>query len=106
MAGRVIRRPGPAVEPAPATGPRWSQRLLWGAFGLLAGFATGILASLVVLSWAGPVVAQFVFRLCAYGFILAGLDFGGQRARWRQALLRGFGLGAAIALLRIVFAIL
>jgi hypothetical protein len=89
-----------------AEGPRWSQRLLWGAFGLLAGFAAGTIFSLVLLAWTGPLAAQFVFRLCAYGFILAGLDFGGERARWRQALLRGFGLAAAIAILRIVFAIL
>lgn len=102
----MSRRPGPAVEPAPATGPRWSQRLLWGAYGLLAGFVTGTLFSLLLLSWAGPLAAQFVFRLCAYGFILAGLDYGGERARWKQALLRGFGLAAAIAILRIVFAIL
>ncbi|HEX8672139.1 MAG TPA: hypothetical protein VF710_09630 [Longimicrobium sp.] len=88
------------------TGPRWSARLLWGAYGLLAGFATGILASLVVLSWAGPLIAQFVFRLCAYGFILAGLDYGGERRRWKRALLRGFGLGAAIALLRVALSIL
>lgn len=95
------------VESAtPETGPRWSARLLWGAYGLLAGFATAILASLAVLSVAGPLVAQFVFRFCAYGFILAGLDFGGERPRWRRALLRGFGLGAAIALLRVVFAVL
>ena len=86
--------------------PRWSQRLLWGAFGLLAGFASGTILSLALLSWTGPLAAQFVFRLCAYGFILPGLDYGGERARWRQALLRGFGLGAAIALLRIVFALL
>ena len=103
----MIRRSGPAVEPAtPGTGPLWSQRLLWGAFGLLAGYAAGILLSLAVLSWAGPLAAQFVFRLCAYGFILAGLDFGGDRTRWRRSLLRGFGLAAAIAVLRIVFAIL
>ncbi|HEX8455080.1 MAG TPA: hypothetical protein VF647_23580 [Longimicrobium sp.] len=88
------------------TGPLWSARLLWGAYGLLAGFATGILASLALLTVVGPLAAQFVFRLCAYGFILAGLDYGGERARWRQALLRGFGLGAAIAVLRVVFAIL
>jgi len=93
-------------EPREREGPRWSARLLWGAYGLLAGFATGTLLSLVLLGWAGPLAAQFVFRLCAYGFILAGLDFGGDRPRWRRALLRGFGLGAAIALLRIVFAIL
>lgn len=86
--------------------PRWSARLLWGAYGLLAGFATGTLLSLALLSVTGPLAAQFVFRLCAYGFILAGLDFGGERARWKKALLRGFGLGAAIALLRIVFAVL
>lgn len=102
----MSRRSGPVVEPALATGPRWSQRLLWGAFGLLAGYATGILASLLVLSGAGPLVAQFVFRLCAYGFILAGLDYGGERGRWRRALLRGFVLAAAIAVLRVVFAIL
>lgn len=105
--GRVIRRAGRAVEPAtPETGPRWVDRLLWAAYGLLAGFASGTILSLALLSWTGPYVAQFVFRLCVYGFILAGLDYGGERARWRQALLRGFGLGAAIALLRIVFAIL
>jgi hypothetical protein len=103
----VIRRSGLAVEPVtPGTGPAWSARLLWGAYGLLAGFATGTLFSLALLSVAGPLAAQFVFRLCAYGFILAGLDYGGERPRWRQALLRGFGLAAAIAILRIVFAIL
>ena len=106
--GRVSRRnPGPAIQPAPEhEGPSWGRRVLWGAYGLLVGYAAGIVASLLVLGWAGPYVAQFLFRLCAYGFILAGLDYGGDRPRWKRALLRGFGLGAAIALLRIALSIL
>jgi hypothetical protein len=105
MTGRKAVRP--AVERPPEhEGPSWGRRVLWGAYGLLAGFAVGILASLLVLSWAGPYVAQFLFRVSAYGFILAGLDYGGERARWKRALLRGFGLGAAIALLRVALSIL
>jgi hypothetical protein len=73
---------------------------MWGVYGLLAGYAAGILASLLLLSWTGPYAAQFVFRLLAYGFIFAGIDYAGQRQHWRRALLRGFGLGTAIALLR------
>lgn len=81
-------------------GPSWGQRVMWGAYGLLAGYAAGIVASLALLSWTGPYVAQFAFRVMAYGFIFAGLDHAGQRPHWRRALLRGFGLGTAIALLR------
>lgn len=104
----MTRRKAPATieRPPEHEGPSWGRRVLWGAYGLLVGYAVGILASLVVLSWAGPYVAQFLFRVSAYGFILAGLDYGGERRRWKRALLRGFGLGAAIALLRIALSIL
>ncbi|MBD0320727.1 MAG: hypothetical protein ICV87_10365 [Gemmatimonadetes bacterium] len=98
---------GPAIERPPEhEGPSWGRRVLWGVYGLLVGFAVGIVASLLVLSWAGPFIAQLLFRVSAYGFILAGLDYGGERRRWKQALLRGFGLGAAIALLRVAFSTL
>ncbi len=86
--------------------PSWGRRLLWGVYGLLAGYAVGILLSLALLSLAGPYVAQFVFRVMAYGFIFAGIDYAGQRRHWRRALLRGFGLGAAIAILRAVLGFL
>lgn len=74
--------------------------MLWGAVGLLVGYAAGLATSLVLLGWAGPGVSRFVFRLCAYGSIVAGVDFGGERRRLKMALLRGLGLGVAIALLR------
>ena len=105
----MTRRKAPAAtveRPPEHEGPSWGRRVLWGAYGLLAGFAVGILLSLAVLSWAGPYWAQFLFRVSAYGFILAGLDYGGERPRWKRALLRGFGLGAAIALLRVALSVL
>ena len=91
------------VQPKPAeprSGPTWGQRVLWGAYGLLAGYATGLLTSLLLLAWVGPEVSRFLFRVCAYGFIVAGVDYGGERPRLKRALLRGLGLGTAIALLR------
>ena len=99
------KRHDAARPPEPATdGPSWGQRVLWGAYGLLAGYAAGLLASLALLSWAGPEVSRFVLRVFAYGFIVAGVDYGGERPRWQRALLRGLGLGAAIALLRTALA--
>jgi hypothetical protein len=88
-----------APAPAPED-PTWAQRVIWGAYGLLAGFAAGALASLALLSFTGPYVAQFIFRVLAYGFLFSGLDYAGQRQHWKRSLLRGFGLGTAIALLR------
>lgn len=94
--GRARAEPGPPAS----EDPTWAQRVIWGAYGLLAGFAAGALASLALLSFTGPYVAQFVFRVLAYGFLFAGLDYAGQRPHWKRSLLRGFGLGTAIALLR------
>ncbi len=88
-------------SPAPDD-PTWGQRVIWGAFGVLAGFAAGSLVSLALLGWTGPYVARFVFRVLAYGLMFAGLDYAGQRRHWRRALLRGSGLGTAVALLRAV----
>lgn len=88
-------------EPAPpATGPTWGARFLWGAIGLIAGYVGGLVLSLLLLSVVGRDPARFIFRVCAYGGIFAGIDYGGERPRLRSALLRGFGLGALIALLR------
>lgn len=101
----VRREPRP--EPSgPVTGPAWGARLLWAAYGLVAGYAAGILASLLLLSLIGPQGARFVFRVCVYGCIFAGVDYGGERPRLRRSLLRGFGLGAGIAVLRDLLAFL
>lgn len=98
----LVTRREDAGDPKPprAAGPGWGPRLVWGGYGLLAGYLVGIVLSLLLLTVVGPRGAQFVFRVCAYGFILAGVDFGGERPRLKRALLRGFGLGAAIAVLR------
>ena len=106
MTRRLLVVGGERAPRPPQTGPAWSSRLRWAAYGLLAGYATGIVTSLLLLNLVGPLGARFVFRVCVYGCILTGLDYGGERPRLRRSLLRGFGLGAGIAVLRDLLAFL
>ncbi len=81
-------------------GPAWAPRLLWGAAGAVAGFVIGFVLLVTLVTPLGRGAALFAFRVFAYSGVLVGIDFGGERPRLKRALLRGFALGTAIALLR------
>jgi hypothetical protein len=96
---KTRRPPRPATEPR-ADLPGWGKRAEWAAYGLVAGFVLATVASLALLSLVGAEWSRFVFRVIVYSLPIAGFDYAGERARWRPALVRGFALGTAIAILR------
>ncbi|HYW08608.1 MAG TPA: hypothetical protein VE913_16730 [Longimicrobium sp.] len=102
---KTRREPRPAVEPR-AELPGWGKRAEWAAYGLIAGYVLAIGASLALLSLVGTEWSWFVFRVIVYSLPIAGFDYAGERPRWRPALLRGFALGTAIAILRTLAAML
>jgi hypothetical protein len=102
---KTRRDPRPAAEPR-ADLPGWGKRVEWAAYGLIAGYVLAIGASLALLSLVGADWSRFVFRAIVYSLPIAGFDYAGERARLRPALLRGFALGTAIAILRTLASVL